>query len=373
MSVVNRRMSIPAIACGFILLTSALSANAAEPLTEARAAAADTNYLQYCALCHGEDREGHVNDHAPSLRSKSLIETGYPWAIAMAIGYGRAGTPMAPFVDDVGGPLTRQEIRDMTQWLFEQANVDKVDIHEDPIPGDIMAGARIYQSECAQCHGAEGEGITGTALGNQAMLALTPDAFLRHAIANGRQDTEMVGFAAKLSEADMDNVTAFLRSRATGWNLEKPVYRAPPPPEEYVLNPDGDDPGFELQDDLYITSAQLDAALQAGKKMVLLDTRALPLWQMANIEGSVPLPYYYDYKNLEALAADLPRDGTMIVTYCECPRAAAEFVNRKLKEQGFENLAVLYEGIQGWIALGYPVLLGETIAIEAKPMQESSD
>ena len=96
MSVANRRMSISTIACGFVLLTSTLSANAAEPLTEARAEAAAANYQQYCALCHGEDRQGHVNDHAPSLRSKSLMETGYPWAIAMATGYGRAGTPMAP-------------------------------------------------------------------------------------------------------------------------------------------------------------------------------------------------------------------------------------------------------------------------------------
>jgi len=359
--------------CVLGLLAISITSLATEEFTEAQAEAAAANYQQYCALCHGADRQGHVNDHAPSLRSQSLLETGYPWAISMAIGYGRAGTPMAPFSNDVGGPLSRQEIRDMTRWLYLEAGVEKVDIDENPIVGDIVAGAEIYSRECAQCHGEQGEGITGTALGNQAMLALTPDAFLRHAIANGRQGTEMAAFAEKLSSADMNNVTAFLRSRATGWDLEKPVYRAPPLPEEYVLNPQGEDPGFELKDDLYITSAQLDAAMQAGKKMVLLDTRALPLWQMANIEGSVPLPYYYDYKNLEALAKDLPRDGTMIVTYCECPRAAAEFVNRKLKDQGFENLAVLYEGIQGWIALGYPVSVGETIAIEASPIPVSSD
>ena len=34
------------------------------------------NYQRYCALCHGKDREGHVNDHAPSLRSRSLLESG---------------------------------------------------------------------------------------------------------------------------------------------------------------------------------------------------------------------------------------------------------------------------------------------------------
>jgi len=347
-------------------------ANGAQALSAEESAVAAANYQQYCALCHGAERQGHVNDHAPSLRSQSLLETGYPWSLSMAIGYGRPGTPMAPFVDEVGGPLTRSQIRQLSQWLFEQAQVIKVDVDEAPVPGDSQRGAQVYASQCASCHGTQGEGGTGTALGNQAMLALTPDAFLRHAIVNGRQGTDMPSFANKLTNTDIDNVTAFLRSRAAGWNLEKPVYRAPPSARDYVLNPDGGDPEFELTDDLYVSSADLNAALQAGKRMVLLDTRALPLWQMANIEGSVPLPYYYDYDNMSALAADLPKDGTMIVTYCECPRAAAEFVNRKLREQGFESLAVLYEGIQGWIALGYPVWAGETMTVEAAPIQQSA-
>ena len=29
-------------------------------------AEAASSYSQYCALCHGPDREGHVNDHAPT-------------------------------------------------------------------------------------------------------------------------------------------------------------------------------------------------------------------------------------------------------------------------------------------------------------------
>lgn len=343
---------------------------AADKLSAEASAAAEADYQQYCALCHGADRQGHVNDHAPSLRSKSLIESGVPWSMRMAIAYGRPGTPMAPFFDEVGGPLSREQIGNMTRWLVEMVDVDPVEIGPETVAGDTAAGAAIYEQECAQCHGAQGEGGTGTALGNPGMLALTPDAFLKHAIVNGRQGTQMPAFSAKLSDADINNVTAFLRSRASGWDLQKPVYRAPPQPDEYVLNPEGQDPEFELSEGLYVSSADLDAALKAGRKMVLLDTRALPLWQMANIEGSVPLPYYYSFSNMEALARDLPRDGTMIVTYCECPRAAAEYVNRKLKELGFEHLAVLYEGIQGWIALGYPISVGETESVNATALTD---
>ena len=96
--------------------------------------------------------------------------------------------------------------------------------------------------------------------------------------------------------------------------------------------------------------------------MVLLDTRVTSLWQMAHIEGSIPIPYYQE--NFEGVAKDLPADGTWIVSYCECPRAAAESVNRKLRDKGFQNTVVLCEGIQGWVTLGYPVAVGQTISAE---------
>jgi len=80
------------------------------------------------------------------------------------------------------------------------------------------------------------------------------------------------------------------------------------------------------------------------------------------------MPYYYEFGDFERLSADLPKDGTWIVTYCECPRAAAESVNRKLTTLGFKNTAVLWEGIQGWVALGYPVFRGETTTVEVQPL-----
>ena len=91
--------------------------------------------------------------------------------------------------------------------------------------------------------------------------------------------------------------------------------------------------------------------------MILLDTRVTSMWQMAHIEGAVPVPYY---ANREEAVASLPRDGTWIVAYCECPRAAADSVVKWLREEGkFENTAVLYEGIQGWVSLGHPVVAGD--------------
>lgn len=333
----------------------------AEPpsLSPEQSAAAAANYQQYCWLCHGEEREGYVNDHAPSLRSKSLMTSGAR-EILYAMAYGRFGTPMAGYLDDVGGPMTLDEIRGLTSWLQSQVETEPYAFTFDPIAGDTQVGKRIYAEDCAECHGEHGEGGVGTALGNAAMLSLTSDTFLKFAIVNGREGTEMLAFRETLSEEEIDGVTAFLRSRSTGWTVEKPILRSPPTADNYVLNPEAPSAEFELKDDLYVMSTDLLKALEEKKRIVLLDTRAMSQWLMVNIEGSVPLPYYYDYSDFAVIAKDLPDDGTMIVTYCECPRAASEYVNGKIREMGFTHTAVLWEGIRGWVSLGYPVFRGET-------------
>lgn len=348
------------------LLTNAVTAAPTLQLSDEQAAAAKTNYQQYCALCHGGERQGHVNDHAPSLRSRSLMTSGER-EIFRATAYGRYGTAMAGYLDEVGGPMSAAEIRDLTQWLRSQVPVDEFEFSYAPVTGDIEAGKTIYAEQCASCHGVNGEGGTGTALGNPAMLSLTTDGFLRYAIEHGREGTDMRAYGDELTPEEIDGVTAFLRSRAIGWSIEKPVFRAPPTADNYVINPEAATAEFKLKDGLYVTSADLLQALQDKKRMVLLDTRALSRWQLVHIDGAVPIPYYYN--DVASLAKDLPDDGTMIVTYCECPRAAAEYVNQAIRASGFTNTAVLWEGIGGWIAMGYPVSRGETSVVDARVVE----
>jgi cytochrome c oxidase cbb3-type subunit 3 len=331
-------------------------------LTAEQSKIAAANYEKYCVLCHGADRQGHVNDHAPSLRSKSLFESGVPHAILRALSYGRQGTAMGGYLDEVGGPLTLDETWDLTYWLFEQSGVERVAISTNPVHGDIERGESLYQATCAECHGANGEGVTAPALGNQSALAHNSDEFIRYAIQHGREDTEMVAFGDKFSPEDINSLTAFIRSRAGGWKGEQTVLRDLPTPDQYVINKDGEDPDFTLTDNLYVSAADLFQALQARKKMMLLDTRVSSVWQTAHIEGSFTLPYYSDF---DAIEADLPKD-VMIVAYCSCPRAAADWVIEELRKRGYSRTAVLYEGIYGWINLGYPVKRSD-IREEVKP------
>ncbi|MAP95292.1 MAG: cytochrome c, diheme subunit of cytochrome bc complex peta [Ponticaulis sp.] len=320
------------------------------------------HYQTYCALCHGENREGYKNDSAPSLKTASLFSVSdYP--VVLSTAYGRPGTPMGPYLDDMGGPLTMSEIHDLVLWLAAAAGQETFQPSVEmlkPIPGDIELGEDVYDQNCAMCHGPNGEGHgaegPGTALGNATMLATQPDLFLKNAIVDGREGTPMPAFANMLSEDEIDNVVAFLRSRAGGWDVEEMAYEEPPSLENIIQNPDGPTPSFELSEGRYIDSAQLNAALEAESRIILIDTRVPYFWAMAHIKGSLPVPYY---SSRDEFIAAVPNDGTWVVAYCECPRAAADFTVNKLRELGYPNTAVLYEGYAGWTAKGFPISVGK--------------
>jgi cytochrome c oxidase cbb3-type subunit 3 len=213
----------------------------------------------------------------------------------MTIGFGRHGTPMGAFRDDMGGPMSEDEVYQLATWLKEQSGHKPIELPEDPIPGDVAMGKEVYEINCSVCHGDNGEGDVGPAIGNPAMLSNASDAFLRYAIENGRDGTEMPSFKEDLTAQEIDNVTAFLRSRVAGWEKERPVLRTPPTVDEYILNPGSPAPEFNLKDGAYVMAAELDQALREKRRMVLLDTRVTSMWQMAHIEGSIPIPYYYEY------------------------------------------------------------------------------
>lgn len=331
----------------FVVITTALHAGA-DPAED---------YAEYCALCHGADRAGYANDHAPSLRSESLYAAGSV-VPQMAIAYGRPGTPMGPYLDEVGGPMSDRDIRALARWLAKESGHSvsrRAPGSLAPIRGDAVLGQTLYGEHCASCHGANGEGGEGTALGNPTMLAVSPDAFLKAAIRDGREGTPMRAFGDDLADSDIDALVTFLRSRAQGWDVAAMRFEEPPTLDNLVLNPDGADPEFDLTDGRYVSADDLNQALEDGQRMILIDTRVPYFWAMAHIRGSVPVPYY---SSRDEIIDALPQDSTWIVAYCECPRAAADSAVNRLRRLGYENTAVLYEGYAGWAALGYPIAAG---------------
>lgn len=312
-------------------------------------------YARYCALCHGADREGYAADYAPSLRSPELMGTapgGYVWT---AIAYGRPGTAMAAFAESQGGPLSPAAQRELYDWLFEASGVERNPIEDAVVPGDATRGATVYAANCAECHGADGEGGTGTALANPVFLATANDAFMRDTIRRGRTGTPMVGFADRLPADDIDAVVAFLRSRTVGWDAPAPTRVQPPDPANAILNPDAVPARLDHRDERFVSAASVAQALKRGERLVLLDARAVSDWQRTHLPGALPVPFY---DGVDGIVPHLPDDGTPIVAYCACPHAASGRVVDALVERGFEAARILDEGVLHWAAQGYPLALG---------------
>jgi mono/diheme cytochrome c family protein/rhodanese-related sulfurtransferase len=318
-------------------------------------------YKTYCSLCHGNNREGYAADFAPSLRSQSLMATtqspraSYNY-LSHAISYGRTGTAMAPYAKSQGGPIDAEDIVLLIQWLHEQSGVKKpIELSAKPVKGDAVLGKTLYVKHCASCHGANGEGISAPALGNPMLLATASDAFLRHTISAGRDSTPMPSFKDSLTDKEINAVTAFLRSRASGWNAPAAIAVSKSLPKSYIINPANKAPEFVLRDGLYVPAKQLLKAVKDSSRMIILDARSEAGWHQSHIPGAISVPYY---KEPDKFIKDIPNDSTWIVVYCACPHAASSQVVNTLKRYGYKHTAILDEGVLVWAQLGYPVQFG---------------
>ena len=312
-------------------------------------------YARYCALCHGADREGYAADEAPSLKSPQLMASAPGSYLWTAISYGRPNTPMAAFEDSQGGPLSHGAQHALMDWLITESGHERKPVEDRPVVGDPVLGADVYKANCAECHGARGEGGTGTALANPVFLATASDAFMHHTITNGRDGTPMLAFSDRISETQINNVVAFLRSRAMGWEAARPKLAPPPDPAGAVLNPTGPKAKLEDREERFVSAKSVAEAMERGERMVLLDARPMSDWQRSHLPGALPMPFY---DGIESLVPHLPKDGTPIIAYCACPHAASGRVVDSLTKAGFESARILDEGVLVWAGLGYPIALG---------------
>lgn len=319
--------------------------------TNERSAEGARLYRTYCGLCHGDRGEGYAADDANALANQDFLASVDDEFLRRAIRDGHPGTAMAAYGHRSGGPLDDRQIDVLVTFLRSFQERPSLDLPRTAIEGDAAAVRSVYEGECAGCHGERGQGVTALSLNNAAFHATASDAQIRHAIAKGRRGTPMPAFEGRLQPAQLDGLVALIRSFARGRAENRPQEAAIPDDLPLVTNPDGPKARFTLREDRFVPALAVKRALEAGQRVVLLDARAPSDWLAMHIPGAVPCPYYA----VEELVARLPRDGTFIVAYCGCPHAASGRVVDALRERGFENTAVLDEGVLVWRDLGYPV------------------
>ncbi len=141
----------------------------------------------FCAQCHGADgtggEVGTTGVMAPNLHSKALfaklkINPNYVNLVIRFGGVvvsGNVSSDMPAWSNEVGGPLTLQQVDALTALVTSWADEAGAQT-ATPVPDTVEAGAQVFiDAQCVTCHGAHLEGAVGPNLqniGNQPVTDL---------------------------------------------------------------------------------------------------------------------------------------------------------------------------------------------------------
>jgi cytochrome c oxidase cbb3-type subunit 3 len=201
-------------------------------------------YAENCSVCHGETGEGRVGatlakdwpSIRPDLRVRSTIENGI------------TGTPMVPWGQSNGGPLSAEEIDALVAYILTWESGGPRYIAPTPtfsarplitaipdVEGDPNQGAALFDQNCVVCHGADGQGRVGAALAKN-FSSVRPDLTVKNTISNGIANSPMPAWSqakgGPLTEQEINDLTAFVLTLA-----DNPVVFEQPSLTEAVLQP----------------------------------------------------------------------------------------------------------------------------------------
>jgi cytochrome c oxidase cbb3-type subunit 3 len=306
-------------------------------------------YVKYCGFCHGDTGQGYVSPAANALSNQQFLASVDDTFLRMAIEMGRPGTKMSLWGTEYGGPLASEEVNHlialMRSWQTEPSDT----FSDTPVNGDIGAGQVAYDGMCATCHGVAGAGTDlALSLNNPVFLGSVSDAFLVHVINTGRAGTTMSAYADILTNTQINDIVALIRSWQTPIDL-KPYQ--PVDPGEVILNPDGPEPGFDAGAE-FIPCDTVKAAYDLGAKMVIVDARPGSDFAFEHIAGAVNIPFF----EIESRLDEIP-DDVWVITYCGCPHDESGIVAKAIRDKGHPKVAVLDEGYFDWKMKGYPVVV----------------
>jgi cbb3-type cytochrome c oxidase subunit III len=182
-----------------------------------------TLYGTFCAACHGPRGEGMRYPGLPAfpaIGNPDFLAVASDRFLTATVEHGRPGRRMPAWGEKEGG-LRPEEIRAVVAHVRSFAAGAPAPVDREPwrwVQGDPKAGAELYASTCALCHGPRGEGAEGPALANPVLLANATDTYLVETIRRGRRGTSMPAFGSPspahrvLSDEEIESVVAFIRT-----------------------------------------------------------------------------------------------------------------------------------------------------------------
>jgi len=206
-------------------------------------------FEQVCSSCHGHEAVGGL---APALRNPSFLAKATDGYLYETIAHGRPGTPMRGLLkgytrDGVRSPgaagvaeLSAAQIADVVAWLRLLEHAEPATTPRLAVLGSAARGRELYLGSggCASCHGPDGQGGVGPALGNREFLAAASEGFVIGTMVLGRHGTEMRTFGsggiAELGTEDFMDVAAYVRSLAEREPLGRGGWRSYPSTADQV-------------------------------------------------------------------------------------------------------------------------------------------
>ena len=177
-------------------------------------------FNKHCAVCHGDDGKGGVG---VPLSLPSFIDTVSDEYLKDTIRLGRPGRIMPAFPK-----LSEAQVNAIVEHMRGWSDAPAVTHNTEPVKGDARHGKELFASHCAQCHGENGKGGTGTgvtfsrkrelpiiapALNNSGFLAAATDSMIRDTLIYGREGTPMTSsLVTGLSEEDINDLVSYVRS-----------------------------------------------------------------------------------------------------------------------------------------------------------------
>ena len=123
-------------------------------------------YKENCSACHGD--EG-LNGAAFPLQNPVYLAWAGRDSIFQIAAHGMPHTLMPAFSQGSGGMLTDQQAANIVDGMIAHwgkpdiLNGANVPSYKQPLKGDAAAGQVVFQMHCAQCHGADGKGVSAGA------------------------------------------------------------------------------------------------------------------------------------------------------------------------------------------------------------------
>lgn len=174
-------------------------------------------YTEQCASCHGTEGEGGIGT---ALNDKNLLKNTLDDIFYSVIRSGVPSTQMPAWSVDFGGPLTDEDIRDVTAFMraWEPTAPEIEPVVFEP---DSARGALLFSTTCAICHGDDGKGSDdGPAINDVLRLATLDNDWYRSVIANGRPAKGMPTWGTVLNPEQIEDLIALVDDWRDGIEVE---------------------------------------------------------------------------------------------------------------------------------------------------------